>query len=171
MRSCRDIEASALGIGRQLAVRNAVQQNLSRGRLDPLNGVLFGVTIQENIQFRNLRDPTAVRFTVEFDGEFHTQHVTPWVPLQRRSGAVKRRYRRWPITRPYTADIGHSESAILESVAPPSGRAPRHEQAIGSREAGASSEYPRCTDVAVPAPTPRCRQLANFRHLGGPKPT
>jgi hypothetical protein len=69
--SCGDVEHGICRIGRQLTVRDSIQNNLESGRLNPLNRVLLGVLIKEDIQFRYFGNPTAIDFPVEFDGKLH----------------------------------------------------------------------------------------------------
>ncbi len=53
-----------------------VQDNLSRGRLHPLNCVLLRVAVQENVQFGHLGDPPAIDFAIKVNGKRHGQSLT-----------------------------------------------------------------------------------------------
>ena len=65
--SCGNIEYCIRRIGRQLAMRDPVEDNLSRGRLCSLKRVLLRGPVQEDVQFGHFGDPTAVDFAVELD--------------------------------------------------------------------------------------------------------
>ncbi len=57
-------------------MRDSVQKDLSRGRLGSLNCFPLRVPVQEDIQFRNFGDPTAVDLPVELDRKLHSPQVT-----------------------------------------------------------------------------------------------
>jgi len=61
-----------------------VQDNLPRGGLRPLNCILLGIAVQENVQLRNLGGPTSVEFAVKLDCELHSHS------LARTSGSTLR---------------------------------------------------------------------------------
>ena len=46
-------------------MRDPVENNLPRGRLSSLNGVLLRIAVKEDIQFRNLGNPTAIDFPIQ----------------------------------------------------------------------------------------------------------
>ena len=52
-----------------------VENNLPRGRLGSLNCVLLRVPIKEDVQLRNLGDPTAVDFQTELNRELHSHSL------------------------------------------------------------------------------------------------
>ncbi len=54
---------------------DSVQDNLPRRGLRPLNCILLGVAVQENVQFRRLGNPTAIEFAIELDCELHSHSV------------------------------------------------------------------------------------------------
>jgi hypothetical protein len=56
---------------------DAIENDLPRGQLNSLNRLLFGIPVQEDVQFRHFGNPTAVDFTVEFDREFHSHRLAP----------------------------------------------------------------------------------------------
>ena len=52
-----------------------VLDDLPRRGLRTLNCILLRVAVQENVQFRNLGDPTAIDFEIELDSELHSRSV------------------------------------------------------------------------------------------------
>jgi hypothetical protein len=56
---------------------DAIENDLPRGQLNSLNRLLFGIPVQEDVQFRHFGNPTAVDFTVEFDREFQSHRLAP----------------------------------------------------------------------------------------------
>ena len=74
-------------IGRQLAVRNAIENNLMRRRLSALDSILLRGPVQQDVQFRNFGDPTPVGLPVELDSELHGHSL----PLS--GSAARFRYR------------------------------------------------------------------------------
>ncbi len=52
-------------------MRDAVEDDLSRGGLRSLNCVLPRVPVKHDTQFRDFGDPTAVKFPIELDAESH----------------------------------------------------------------------------------------------------
>ena len=51
-----------------------VENNLTRGRLGSLNSVLLRFPVQQDVQFRNLGNPTAIDFPVELNRELHSHN-------------------------------------------------------------------------------------------------
>lgn len=54
-----------------------IENNLLRGQLSSLNGILPRVPVQEDVQFRRFGNPTAVDFAVGLDRELHSHSVPP----------------------------------------------------------------------------------------------
>ena len=61
---------------------DAVENNLLRCRLGPLNCVLLRVAVQQDVHFRHFGNSTAVDFAVKLDHELHSHSL----PLLMRSG-------------------------------------------------------------------------------------
>ena len=56
---------------------DAVENNFLRCRLSPLNRVLFGVSVQQDVHFRHFRNPTAIDLAVKLDRELHSHRLPP----------------------------------------------------------------------------------------------
>ncbi len=67
MNSCSDVENCCYGT-RQFGVGDSVEKNFIGCGLGPLNGVLFGRPVQQDVQLGYLGDPPAVRLAVQFYG-------------------------------------------------------------------------------------------------------
>ena len=61
---------------------NAVANNLPSRRLSPQNGVLSGIPVYKDIQFRNLGNPAAINFQVQLNCELHSHSLTPAAGLR-----------------------------------------------------------------------------------------
>ena len=55
---------------------NAVANNLPGRRLSPQNGVVSGIPVYKDIQFRNFGNPAAINFQVQLNCELHSHSVT-----------------------------------------------------------------------------------------------
>ena len=72
-------------------MRDPVQEGLSRGRSGPLNCVPLLVSVQEDVPFRNLGDPTAI----ELDPKLQSPQLTTNRERSRGSGDLARCPRRF----------------------------------------------------------------------------
>jgi hypothetical protein len=57
-------------------VRDAIENDLLRGRLSSLDRVLPGISVQKNVQLRDFRDPTTVDLAVKLNRELHSVSLT-----------------------------------------------------------------------------------------------
>ena len=48
-----------------------VQYNLTRRDLSSLNCVLLGIPVENDVEFGNFRNPTAINLSIKFNGELH----------------------------------------------------------------------------------------------------
>jgi hypothetical protein len=75
--SCSEVEDRIDCIGRQLSMSDPVENDLAGRRLRFLNGVRFRIRIQQDIQFRDFRNPLAARLPVQLNGELHSRSLAP----------------------------------------------------------------------------------------------
>lgn len=83
---------------------DSVENNLPRGRLGSLNGVLLRIAVQEDVQFRDLGNPTAIDFPVELNRELHSHSLPPLA----KSGAS----RPTGTSRPGVISVGDSRDEV-----------------------------------------------------------
>ncbi len=75
MNSCGDIEGGTHRVRGKFAVSHPVEVNFLRCGLNSQDGLLPRITIQEDIQFRNLGNSATVRFPVQLNRELHAQSL------------------------------------------------------------------------------------------------
>jgi hypothetical protein len=81
--SCSNVECGVSEISWQFTMSDAVEHDFPRGRLGSLDGIQLRIPVQQDIQLRNLRNPSAIDFLAEIDCELH-------VPAYHRCGSSSR---------------------------------------------------------------------------------
>jgi len=58
-------------------VGNTVENNLPRGGLGALNRILLRFPVQEDVEFRNFSNPTAIDLMIQLERKLHSPSVSP----------------------------------------------------------------------------------------------
>ena len=59
---------------------NPVQHDFTRGNLGSVNRILLRFPIKQNVQFRNLRNPSAINLPIQGNRELHVYKRTTRMP-------------------------------------------------------------------------------------------